>query len=119
MAVPSSTPMRPKPGSFTAGWRRSRPATRPRTFLDPADLHAEKTPQRSFHTCAAIGEPQIRIRAEIFAHRVRRQRRLEFGDRPQHSGGGRVALSSRPQAESGRVVVAEGSMRHLAAWNVR
>src|SRR5258708_37350502 len=108
MAVPSSTPMRPKPGSFTAGWRRSRPATRPRTFLDPADLHAEKTPQRSFHTCAAIGEPQIRIRAEIFAHRVRRQRRLEFGDRPQHSGGAGGAVWARPGAGGAKVVVAIG-----------
>src|SRR5258708_22157789 len=117
MAVPSSTPMRPKPGSFTAGWRRSRPATRPRTFLDPADLHAEKTPQRSFHTCAAIGEPQIRIRAEIFAHRVRRQRRLEFGDRPQHSGGEGVAVRSGPDAVVAKVVVAIGRNRRFDLWD--
>ncbi len=49
-AVPSSMPMRPKPGSFTAGWRRSRPATSPSKLSSmpstQPSLDAEQAAQR-------------------------------------------------------------------------
>ena len=38
--------------------------------LDPTQLDAEETPQRGFDACATVGQPDIRIRAEVLAHRV-------------------------------------------------
>ena len=70
--------MRPKPGNFNAGMRKSSPATSPSRFeldaLDPAELEAGKTVQIELDAGAAVGQAGVEAVAEIAADRVRRQR---------------------------------------------
>ena len=109
VATAPSTPMRPKPGSFTAGWRRSRPATSPRTFtsiaLDPAELDAEQAPQARLDAGAAVAQARVGQRAEVAADRVRRHRDAEFRHRAQHGRDERVAVRPRPDAVVARIGV--------------
>ena len=65
VATGNSTPMRPKPGNFTPGCRRSSPATSPSRLrldaLDPAELHREQNqPRLSLDAGAAVGAPGIK-----------------------------------------------------------
>src|SRR5262249_57536254 len=50
-AVPSSTPTRPKPGSFTAGWRRVGPGARAGTVISAPSTPTQLT--RRGHTSRA------------------------------------------------------------------
>src|SRR5215472_3325340 len=38
--------------------------------LDPTQLDTEETPKRGFDACAAVGQPDIGIGAEVLAHGV-------------------------------------------------
>ena len=105
-------PIRPKPGSFSAGSRISKPATRPPRLiskpLHPAGLHAQQAVKTGLHPGAAIGPADIGPGAEIAADRVRRQRRLDLA-------GYRAGSRRRTNCCSGRATA--GNRRNWRSGN--
>src|SRR5262245_5143704 len=81
--------------------------------FDPAELHAEQAPQRGLDAGPTVGQPEIRVGAEILAHRVRWKRDAELRQRAQHGGGEGVAVRSRPHAIVAEIAVAVGANSRL------
>src|SRR6266566_3754997 len=76
--------------------------------LDPANLHPEQPPQRSFYASATVGQPKIGAVAEILSERIGRQRGLKLRDRAQDGRGERIAVRSGPDAIVTEIAVSVG-----------
>ena len=108
-------PIRPNPGSLSAGRRMSRPVTSPRTLtskpFDPADGDAEQAAERQLHAGAArCPADDLRIDAPILADGGGRQGDAGFGNGRQHVGN--EAVGVRPRPDGIIAGLTEGIARH-------